>query len=272
MNMNTAQLQGFCTAVRRDIINMTANAGSGHPGGSLSAVELVSAIFCTQMRIDPKNPRDPDRDRFVLSKGHAAPCYYGVLAELGFFDRAEFESFRQLHGILQGHPDMKKVPGVDASTGSLGQGVSIAVGMALAAKHMGKDTRVFTVLGDGESQGGQVWEAFMAANHYKLDNLTVVVDNNGLQIDGSNDEVMGLGDLAGKLRAFGFQTIEVSDGNDLEQVLSALSAPVQPGRPKAILAHTCKGKGVSFMEGQVGWHGKAPSEDQRRQALQELEG
>ena len=167
---------------------------------------------------------------------------------------------------------MKKVPGVDASTGSLGQGVSIAVGMALAAKHMGKDTRVFTVLGDGECQEGQVWEAFMAANHYKLDNLTVVVDNNGLQIDGSNDEVMGLGDLAGKLRAFGFQTIEVSDGNDLEQVLSALSAPVQPGRPKAILAHTCKGKGVSFMEGQVGWHGKAPSEDQRRQALQELEG
>ena len=254
MNMNTAQLQGFCTAVRRDIINMTANAGSGHPGGSLSAVELVSAIFCTQMRIDPKNPRDPDRDRFVLSKGHAAPCYYGVLAELGFFDRAEFESFRQLHGI------------------PLGQGVSIAVGMALAARHMGKDTRVFTVLGDGECQEGQVWEAFMAANHYKLDNLTVVVDNNGLQIDGSNDEVMGLGDLAGKLRAFGFQTIEVSDGNDLEQVLSALSAPVQPGRPKAILAHTCKGKGVSFMEGQVGWHGKAPSEDQRRQALQELEG
>ena len=256
MNMNTAQLQSFCTAVRRDIINMTANAGSGHPGGSLSAVELVSAIFCTQMRVDPKNPQDPDRDRFVLSKGHAAPCYYGVLAELGFFDRAEFE----------------KIPGVDASTGSLGQGVSIAVGMALAAKHMGKDTKVFTVLGDGECQEGQVWEAFMAANHYKLDNLTVVVDNNGLQIDGSNDEVMGLGDMAAKLRAFGFQTIEVSDGNDLEQVLSALGTPGQPGRPRAILAHTCKGRGVSFMEGQVGWHGKAPSEDQRRQALQELEG
>ena len=272
MNMNTAQLQSFCTAVRRDIINMTANAGSGHPGGSLSAVELVSAIFCTQMRVDPKNPRDPDRDRFVLSKGHAAPCYYGVLAELGFFDRAEFETFRQLHGMLQGHPDMKKTPGVDASTGSLGQGVSIAVGMALAAKHMGKDTKVFTVLGDGECQEGQVWEAFMAANHYKLDNLTVVVDNNGLQIDGSNDEVMGLGDMAAKLRAFGFQTIEISDGNDLEQVLSALGTPGQPGRPRAILAHTCKGRGVSFMEGQVGWHGKAPSEDQRRQALQELEG
>ena len=270
--MNTAQLKQFCTEVRRDIVNMTANAGSGHPGGSLSAVELVSAIFCTQMRIDPKNPKAPGRDRFVLSKGHAAPCYYGVLAELGFFDKAEFQTFRQLHGMLQGHPDMKKIPGVDASTGSLGQGVSIAVGMALAAKHQGMDTKVFTVLGDGEYQEGQVREAFMAANHYKLDNLTVVIDNNGLQIDGSNDEVMSLGDLAAKLRAFGFHTVEVKDGNDLDQVLAALSEATEPGRPKAILAHTVKGKGVSFMENQVGWHGKAPSEDQRTQALKELEG
>ena len=270
--MNTAQLKQFCTEVRRDIVNMTANAGSGHPGGSLSAVELVSAIFCTQMRIDPKDPKAPGRDRFVLSKGHAAPCYYGVLAELGFFDKAEFQTFRQLHGMLQGHPDMKKIPGVDASTGSLGQGVSIAVGMALAAKHQGRDTKVFTVLGDGECQEGQVWEAFMAANHYKLDNLTVVIDNNGLQIDGSNDEVMSLGDLAAKLRAFGFHTVEVKDGNDLDQVLAALNEATEPGRPKAILAHTVKGKGVSFMENQVGWHGKAPSEDQRAQALKELEG
>ncbi len=270
--MNTAQLKQFCTEVRRDIVNMTANAGSGHPGGSLSAVELVSAIFCTQMRIDPKDPKAPGRDRFVLSKGHAAPCYYGVLAELGFFDKAEFQTFRQLHGMLQGHPDMKKIPGVDASTGSLGQGVSIAVGMALAAKHQGRDTKVFTVLGDGECQEGQVWEAFMAANHYKLDNLTVVIDNNGLQIDGSNDEVMSLGDMAAKLRAFGFHTVEVKDGNDLDQVLAALNEATEPGRPKAILAHTVKGKGVSFMENQVGWHGKAPSEDQRAQALKELEG
>ena len=270
--MNTAQLKQFCTEVRRDIVNMTANAGSGHPGGSLSAVELVSAIFCTQMRIDPKDPKAPGRDRFVLSKGHAAPCYYGVLAELGFFDKAEFQTFRQLHGMLQGHPDMKKIPGVDASTGSLGQGVSIAVGMALAAKHQGRDTKVFTVLGDGECQEGQVWEAFMAANHYKLDNLTVVIDNNGLQIDGSNDEVMSLGDMAAKLRAFGFHTVEVKDGNDLDQVLAALNEATVPGRPKAILAHTVKGKGVSFMENQVGWHGKAPSEDQRAQALKELEG
>ena len=269
--MNTAELQRFCTEVRRDIINMTANAGSGHPGGSLSAVELMSAIFCTQMRIDPKSPKDPDRDRFVLSKGHAAPCYYGVLAELGFFDKAEFQNFRQLHSILQGHPDMKKVPGVDASTGSLGQGVSIAVGMALGARHQGKDTRVFTILGDGECQEGQVSEAFMAANHYKLDNLTIVIDNNGLQIDGRNDDVMSLGDMAAKLRAFGFTTIEVADGNDLDQVEVALSAPAA-GRPKAILAHTVKGKGVSFMENQAGWHGKAPSEEQRQQALKELEG
>ncbi len=270
--MNIAELKGFCTEVRRDIINMTANAGSGHPGGSLSAVELMSAIFCTQMRVDPKDPKNPDRDRFVLSKGHAAPCYYGVLAELGFFDKAEFANFRQLHSILQGHPDMNKVPGVDASTGSLGQGVSIAVGMALAAKHMGKDTKVFTLLGDGECQEGQVWEAFMAANHYKLDNLTVVIDNNGLQIDGTNDEVMSLGDMAAKLQAFGFQTIELEDGNDLEAVIAALDIPTQPGAPKAILAHTVKGKGVSFMENQVGWHGKAPNEEQRAQALKELEG
>lgn len=268
--MNTAELKQFCQAVRRDIINMTANAGSGHPGGSLSSVELISAIF-SRMRVDPQNPRDPDRDRFVLSKGHSAPCYYGVLAEKGFFDKGEFENFRQLHSILQGHPDMKKVPGVDASSGSLGQGASIAVGMALGAKHQGRDIKVFTVLGDGECQEGQVWEAFMAANHYKLDNLTICIDNNGLQIDGANDEVMSLGDLAGKLRAFGFHTIELADGNDLEAVLSALDEPTEPGKPKAILAHTVKGKGVSFMENQVGWHGKAPNAEQRQQALAELE-
>ena len=269
--MNTAELKQFCRAVRRDIINMAANAGSGHPGGSLSAVELMSAIF-SRMRVDPKNPKNPDRDRFVLSKGHAAPCYYGVLAELGFFDKAEFENFRQLHSILQGHPDMKKVPGVDASSGSLGQGVSIAVGMALGAKHQGKDVKVYAVLGDGECQEGQTWEAFMAANHYKLDNLTVAIDNNGLQIDGSNDEVMSLGSLGDKLRAFGFHTIELPDGNDLEAVLAALDEPTEPGKPKAILAHTVKGKGVSFMENQVGWHGKAPNAEQRQQALKELEG
>ena len=270
--MNKAELSGVCRQMRRDIINMTANAGSGHPGGSLSAVELMASVFYNHMRIDPENPRWEDRDRFVLSKGHAAPCYYAVLAELGFISRDEFKNFRQLHSILQGHPDCKKVPGVDASTGSLGQGASIAVGMALGAKCQGKDTKVYTILGDGECQEGQVWEAFMAAAHYKLDNLTVMVDNNGLQIDGSNDEVMSLGDLPAKLRAFGFETIEVADGNDLEQVLAALNTPTAPGKPKCIIARTVKGKGVSFMENQVGWHGKAPNEEQRAQALKELEG
>lgn len=270
--MTTQDLTKFCTQVRRDIINMTADAGSGHPGGSLSAVELMSAAFCTQMRVDPKNPHDPDRDRFVLSKGHACPCYYSVLGELGFFPKEEFHHFRQLHSMLQGHPDAKKVPGVDASTGSLGQGMSIAVGMALGAKCQGKDTKVFVMCGDGESQEGQVWEALMASAHYKLDNLTVLFDNNGLQIDGANDQVMSLGDLAAKLRAFGLNVIELSDGNDIEAVVKALETPVAPGKPRCILGHTVKGKGVSFMENQAGWHGKAPNEEQRRQALAELEG
>ena len=269
--MTIQELAGVCKEVRRDIINMTANAGSGHPGGSLSAVEMMTGIFYTQMRVDPKNPKWEDRDRFVLSKGHAAPCYYAVLAEKGFFSKDEFQNFRQLHSILQGHPDAKKVPGVDASTGSLGQGVSIAVGMALGAKQLKKDTKVFVMCGDGECQEGQIWEALMSAAHYKLDNLTVVIDNNGLQIDGSNDEVMSLGDLAAKTRAFGLETIEVADGNDLEQVLAALNAETPAGKPQCIISHTVKGKGVSFMENQVGWHGKAPNEEQRQQALKELE-
>ena len=270
--MNKAELSGVCRQMRRDIINMTANAGSGHPGGSLSAVELVASVFYNHMRIDPQNPHWADRDRFVLSKGHAAPCYYAVLAELGFISRDEFKNFRQLHSILQGHPDCKKVPGVDASTGSLGQGCSIAVGMALGAKVQGKDTKVFTLLGDGECQEGQIWEALMSAAHYKLDNLTVIVDNNGLQIDGSNDEVMSLGDLHAKFTSFGYNVIELADGNDIEAVLAALKIPPMKGKPTLILCHTHKGKGVSFMEDQVGWHGKAPNEQQRAEALKELEG
>lgn len=267
--MNTKDLSKVCRQVRRDIIEMTANAGSGHPGGSLSAVELLTSVFYNHMRVDPKNPDAPDRDRFVLSKGHAAPCYYGILAEMGFISRDEFRNFRQLHSILQGHPDCKKVPGVDASTGSLGQGCSIAVGMALGAKIQGKDTRVYALLGDGECQEGQIWEAFMAAAHHKLDNLTIIIDNNGLQIDGTNDEVMSLGDLPSKLRAFGFELFEI-DGHDLDAIEDALSTPVSD-KPKCILAHTIKGKGVSFMENQVGWHGKAPNAEQRQQALKELE-
>ena len=263
--MNTKDLSKVCRQVRRDIIEMTANAGSG----SLSAVELLTSVFYNHMRVDPKNPDAPDRDRFVLSKGHAAPCYYGILAEMGFISRDEFRNFRQLHSILQGHPDCKKVPGVDASTGSLGQGCSIAVGMALGAKIQGKDTRVYALLGDGECQEGQIWEAFMAAAHHKLDNLTIIIDNNGLQIDGTNDEVMSLGDLPSKLRAFGFELFEI-DGHDLDAIEDALSTPVSD-KPKCILAHTVKGKGVSFMENQVGWHGKAPNAEQRQQALKELE-
>ena len=268
--MNTAELSKICRQVRRDIITMTANAGSGHPGGSLSAVELMTSVFFNHMRLDPQNPDDPDRDRFVLSKGHAAPCYYAVLAEMGFISRDEFRNFRQLHSILQGHPDSKKVPGVDAATGSLGQGCSIAVGMALGAKVQHKDCKVYTLLGDGECQEGQIWESFMAAAHYHLDNLTIIIDNNGLQIDGTNDEVMSLGDLPAKLRAFGLDLHEI-DGHDMDTIEAALSAPAVPGKPKCILAHTVKGKGVSFMENQVGWHGKAPNEEQRQQALKELE-
>lgn len=267
--MNTAELSKICRQVRRDIITMTANAGSGHPGGSLSAVELMTSVFYNHMRLDPKNPKWDGRDRFVLSKGHSAPCYYAVLASLGFIDRSEYANFRQLHSILQGHPDCKKVPGVDASTGSLGQGCSIAVGMALGAKKLGKDTQVFTLLGDGECQEGQIWEAFMSAAHYKLDNLTVMIDNNGLQIDGSNDEVMSLGNLPAKLKAFGFDLYEIN-GHDLDAIEAALAAPHTPDVPKCILAHTVKGKGVSFMENQVGWHGKAPNDEQYEQAMEEL--
>ena len=268
--MNTAELSKICRQVRRDIITMTANAGSGHPGGSLSAVELMTSVFYNHMRLDPKNPKWDGRDRFVLSKGHSAPCYYAVLASLGFIDRSEYANFRQLHSILQGHPDCKKVPGVDASTGSLGQGCSIAVGMALGAKKLGKDTQVFTLLGDGECQEGQIWEAFMSAAHYKLDNLTVMIDNNGLQIDGSNDEVMSLGNLPAKLKAFGFDLYEIN-GHDLDAIEAALAAPHTPDVPKCILAHTVKGKGVSFMENKASWHGAAPNEQEYKIAMSELE-
>ena len=270
--MDIKALKETCRQVRMDVINMTAMAGSGHPGGSLSAAELFVATFYTQMKIDPKNPHDPGRDRFVLSKGHCAPAYYATLASLGFFPRSEYEHFRKLHGILQGHPDAKKVPGVDASTGSLGQGVSIAVGMALGAKQLGSGVRVYTLLGDGELDEGLVWEAAMAAANFKLDNLTVMVDNNGLQIDGSNNEVMCLGCIRDKFEAFGFDVVEVADGNDIEQVIAALDKKTLPGKPKCILAHTVKGKGVSFMENQVAWHGTAPNEEQRAQAIAELEG
>lgn len=266
-----ADIRKICTQVRRDIINMTADAGCGHPGGSLSIVEALVALYYHTMKIDPKQPKDENRDRFVLSKGHAAPALYAVLGERGYFSTEEFKQFRQLGSILQGHPDMKRCPGVDASTGSLGQGISIATGMALGAKAQGKGFNVYTIIGDGESQEGLVWEACMAAAHYKLDNLTILFDHNGLQIDGPNDQVMSLGDVSAKFAAFGLDVIEVPDGNDYEAVVEALDRPHKPGMPKLIHMHTTKGKGVSFMENQVGWHGKAPNEEQRQQALRDLD-
>ena len=252
-------------------VQMVHDAASGHPGGSMSCMDVLTYLYFAEMHVDPKNPHDPDRDRFVMSKGHCSPAVYPVLALRGFFPVEDLKMFRRIDGHMSGHVEMKYVPGVDMSTGSLGQGCSIAVGMALGAKQLKKDTKVYTILGDGECQEGQIWEAFMAANHYKLDNLTVIIDNNGLQIDGSNDEVMSLGDMPAKLRAFGFDFYEL-DGHDLDAIEAALSAPVVPGKPRCILAHTVKGKGVSFMENQAGWHGKAPNAEQRDQALQELEG
>jgi len=271
--MTIRELEQEANQIRIDIINMISEAGSGHPGGSLSAADIMTALYFYKMHIDPADPKMADRDRFVLSKGHAAPCYYAALAERGFFPKEKLLTLRRLHSELQGHPDAKKCRGVDASTGSLGQGYSIAVGMALAEKRLRKSSvQVYTLLGDGELDEGLVWEASMAASNFQLDNLTVIVDNNGLQIDGTNDEVMALGDLAAKFSAFGFHVIDVKDGNDMKEIVKALDEPAEAGKPKLILAHTVKGKGVSFMENQVGWHGKAPNEEQRQQAIRELEG
>ena len=268
--MNTAELSSMSKQVRRDIINMTANAGSGHPGGSLSAADLMTCLFFNHMHVDPKRPDDPDRDRFVLSKGHAAPCYYAVLAEMGFISRDEFKNFRQLHSILQGHPDSKKVPGIDAATGSLGQGCSIAVGMALGAKLQHKDCRVYALLGDGEIEEGQVWEAAMTAAHFALDTVCAIVDDNGVQLDGPTCEVMNVAPLADKFRAFGWQVLSV-DGHSLDALAEAFrQAAATRGRPTVLLARTVKGKGVSFMEGQPAWHGKAPNDQELAAALAEL--
>ena len=267
--MNRLELEEKCKEIRRNIVKMIAGAGSGHPGGSLSIVEILAVLYFEKMNIDPADPKKKDRDYLVLSKGHSAPALYATLAERGFFDKAEFANFRQLGSILQGHPDVKKCPGVDVSTGSLGQGISIAAGIALGAKTAGLPSKVYAICGDGELQEGQVWEASMAAAHYKLDNFTVFVDNNGLQIDGANDDVMSLGDLAAKFTSFGYEVIQI-DGNDIEQVEKAIDAPAN-GKPKLILCKTVKGKGVSFMENQSGWHGKAPNAEQLAQALKELE-
>ena len=264
------QLQITACKVRMGIIDATHGAKAGHPGGSLSATEMFTYLYFKEMNIDPKNPKDPDRDRFVLSKGHTAPGLYAALAHRGFFPVEDLVTLRHIDSYLQGHPNMNTVPGVDMSTGSLGQGISVAVGMALGAKHQGEDFRVYTLLGDGEIQEGQVWEACMAAAHYKLDNLTIIVDNNGLQIDGNIADVMSPYPIFDKLVAFGFHTIAI-DGHDFDAIESALAeAKTVKGQPTAILMSTIKGKDVSYMENEAGWHGKAPNDAEYEVAMTEL--
>ncbi len=258
--------------IRSYIIKMLAEAGSGHPGGSLSAVEIVTALYFHVMNIKPEEPYWPDRDRFVLSKGHAAPVLYAALAEKGFFPVEELWKLRKTGAMLQGHPDMKGTPGVEISTGSLGQGLSAANGMALAARLDGRKSRIYVLLGDGEVEEGQVWEAAMAAAYYKLDNLMVFVDHNHLQIDGHVEEVMSPEPLKDKFNAFGWHVVEI-DGHNLEEIIQAVeTAKGIKGKPTVAIAETIKGKGVSFMENQVDWHGKAPSREQMKKALEELGG
>ena len=264
------QLQITACKVRMGVITSTHSAKAGHPGGSLSAAELFTYLYFKEMNVDPADPKWADRDRFVLSKGHTAPGLYAALALRGFFPVEDLPTLRHIDSYLQGHPNMNTVPGVDMSTGSLGQGISCACGMALGAKHQGKAFRVYTLLGDGEIQEGQVWEACMFAAHYKLDNLCVIVDNNGLQIDGDVAKVMSPYPIVDKLEAFGFH-VEAVDGHDFEQLEAAMNtARATKGRPTAIVMKTTKGKGVSYMENQAGWHGKAPNDAEYAQAMQEL--
>ncbi len=264
------QLQITACKVRMGVIESTYGAKAGHPGGSLSAAEVYTYLYFKEMNIDPKNPKWADRDRFVLSKGHTTPGLYSVLAQRGFFPVEDLPTFRHIDSYLQGHPNMNMVPGVDMSTGSLGHGVSVATGMALAAKHTGKANRVYSLLGDGEIQEGQVWEAFMAAAHYKLDNLCVIIDNNGLQIDGNIADVMSPYPIVDKLVAFGFE-VKAVDGHNFDELEAAFAqARETKGKPFAIVMKTTKGKGVSYMENNAGWHGKAPNDAEYEQAMTEL--
>ena len=264
------QLQVMACKVRMGVIEGTHGAKAGHPGGSLSAADMFTYLYFKELNIDPSNPKWEERDRFVLSKGHTAPGLYAALAHRGFFSVEDLPTLRHIDSYLQGHPNMNTVPGVDISTGSLGQGISCAVGMALGLKHQGKSARVYTMLGDGEIQEGQVWEACMAAAHYKLDNLVVIVDNNGLQIDGNVADVMSPYPIDDKLTAFGFNTL-VIDGHNYDEIESALEqAKATKGKPTAILMKTTKGKDVSFMEGKAAWHGKAPNDAEYEQAMGEL--
>lgn len=267
---NNDQLRALCTTVRRDIVEMTAAAGSGHPGGSLSAVELLVGLYFNVMRHDPANPVWPERDRFILSKGHACPVLYSVLARAGYFPAQELKTLRKMGSRLQGHPNMLVLPGLDNSSGSLGQGLSIANGLALAARLNNEQHRVYCLLGDGEIQEGQVWEAAMTSAHYKLDNVCAILDYNNLQIDGCCDDVMCIAPVAEKWQAFGWHTIEI-DGHNLDEILNAYQEASQTScRPTIIIARTVKGKGVSFMENVAGWHGKAPDATELALALAEL--
>ena len=263
-------LRRMACKIRMGIIEGTYNAKSGHPGGSLSAADMITDLYFRHMRVDPQNPRWQERDRFVLSKGHAAPALYAALAHRGFFPVEEIKSLRHIGSRLQGHPNMLSVPGVDMSTGSLGQGVSSACGMAIGAKKLNLPSRVYTILGDGEIEEGQVWEAFMFANYYKLDNLVVMIDNNNLQIDGPITEVMSPYPIEEKLSAFGF-FVQTIDGHDFDAMETALArAQQEKGRPSAIVLKTVKGKGVSFMENEVDWHGKGPNQEEYNRAMEEL--
>ena len=265
-------LNEIANVIRKDIVSMICKSKSGHPGGSLSAVEILTALYFDQMNIDPTNPKMEDRDRFVLSKCHAAPALYATLAERGYFPKEELNNLRKLGSMLQGHPDMKKIPGVEMSTGSLGQGFSVACGMAMAAKLDNAPWNVYALLGDGEVQEGIIWEAAMSAAHYKLDNMIAFLDYNGLQIDGAVESVMNINPIEDKFKTFGWNVITI-DGHDFDQIFAALDmAKDTVDKPTMIIAKTIKGKGVSFMENQASWHGSAPSEEQLEQALSELGG
>lgn len=270
--MDNQELKRYALKLRRGILRATHAAASGHPGGSLSATEVFTLLYFEELHVDPKNPEDPKRDRFVLSKGHCAPGLYAALAARGFFPEEDLLTLRHIGSYLQGHPDMKHIPGVDMSSGSLGQGISAAVGMALAAKIYGESYRTYTLLGDGEIEEGEVWEAAMLAGFRKLDNLVVIVDNNNLQIDGPIDEVNSPYPIDKKLEAFNFHVINVEDGNDFDQLRAAFAeARNTKGCPTAIVMKTVKGKGISFMENQVGWHGKGPNDEELAKALAELD-
>lgn len=270
--MNTLELKKIAKNVRINIIKQISAAKSGHPGGSLSVADILTVLYFDKMNVDASNPKWEDRDRLILSKGHVAPALYAVLAEKEYFSKEHLESLRQFGSILQGHPDMKCAPGVDMSTGSLGQGLSAANGMALAAKLDKKNYKLYVILGDGEVQEGQIWEAAMTSAHYKLDNVIAFLDYNGLQIDGSNEEVMNINPIDDKFTAFGWNVIKI-DGHDIEAIGKAVDdAKLVKEKPTIIIAKTIKGKGVSFMENQSGWHGAAPNEEQTKIALEDLEG